>query len=114
MKIEGSGSASGSESISQRHGSADPEPDPLQNVRDPQHCFLLMCSILYLAGCPGALFAACLEAGPNLGANKLVGLVVEAERPAHVAEVVHGEDGVREILEVSLLVHFRPSAHRFQ
>jgi hypothetical protein len=27
----------GSGSISQRHGSAD--PDPPQNVRDPQHCF---------------------------------------------------------------------------
>ncbi len=32
MKIEGSGSAS----INQRHGSAD--PDPHQNVMDPQHC----------------------------------------------------------------------------
>jgi hypothetical protein len=35
-KIEGSGSESGS--ISQRHGSADPDPDPPQNVMDPQHC----------------------------------------------------------------------------
>jgi hypothetical protein len=35
-KIAGSGSESGS--ISQRHGSADPEPDPHQNVMDPQHC----------------------------------------------------------------------------
>jgi hypothetical protein len=37
MKIEESGSASGSESgsIGQRHGSAD--PDPHQNVMDPQH-----------------------------------------------------------------------------
>jgi hypothetical protein len=35
MKIAGSGSASGS--ISQRHGSAD--PDPHQNVIDPEHCF---------------------------------------------------------------------------
>jgi hypothetical protein len=36
MKIEGSGSRS----ISQRHGSADPHPnpDPHQNVMDPQHC----------------------------------------------------------------------------
>jgi hypothetical protein len=34
-KIAGSGYASGS--ISQRHGSADPDPDPLQNVMDPQH-----------------------------------------------------------------------------
>ncbi len=39
MKIEGSGTASGSRSISQRHGSAD--PDPHQNVMDPQHCFKL-------------------------------------------------------------------------
>jgi hypothetical protein len=35
MKIEGSVSRS----ISQRHGSAD--PDPHQNVMDPQHCFKL-------------------------------------------------------------------------
>jgi hypothetical protein len=35
MKTEGSGSASGS--ISQRHGSADQDPDPHQNVMDPQH-----------------------------------------------------------------------------
>jgi hypothetical protein len=32
-KIAGSGS------ISQRHGSLDPDPDPPQNVMDPQHCF---------------------------------------------------------------------------
>jgi hypothetical protein len=30
-KIEGSGS------VSQRHGSADPDPDPPQNDMDPQH-----------------------------------------------------------------------------
>jgi hypothetical protein len=36
----GSGSESGSGSISQRHGSADQDPDPLQNVMDPEHCFL--------------------------------------------------------------------------
>jgi hypothetical protein len=35
MKIVGSGSASGS--ISQRHVSADPHPDPHENVMDPQH-----------------------------------------------------------------------------
>ncbi len=37
-KIAGSESVSGS--ISQRHGSADPDPDtdPPQNVMDPQHC----------------------------------------------------------------------------
>jgi hypothetical protein len=33
-KIAGSGSGS----ISQRHGSADPDPDQHQNVMDPQHC----------------------------------------------------------------------------
>jgi hypothetical protein len=33
MKIEGSGSGS----IGQRHGSADPDSDPHQNVIDPQH-----------------------------------------------------------------------------
>jgi hypothetical protein len=38
-KIGGSGSESGSGSISQRHGSADPAPDPYpsKNVMDPQH-----------------------------------------------------------------------------
>jgi hypothetical protein len=34
-KLTGSGSAAGS--ISQWHGSADPDPDPHQNVMDPQH-----------------------------------------------------------------------------
>jgi hypothetical protein len=38
MKIEGFASESGS--ISQRNGSAD--PDPHQNVMDPQHCPVLM------------------------------------------------------------------------
>jgi hypothetical protein len=38
MKIEGSGSTSGSGSISQRHGSVD--PDPQQNVMDPQQWML--------------------------------------------------------------------------
>jgi hypothetical protein len=33
MKISGSGS------ISQRHGSADLDPDSHQNVIDPQHCY---------------------------------------------------------------------------
>jgi hypothetical protein len=42
MKIEGS--ASGSGSISQRHES--PDPDPPQNVVDPQHC------VAYVPVCP--------------------------------------------------------------
>jgi hypothetical protein len=41
MKKEGSGSASRSRSesgpICQRHGSADPDPDPHQNIMNPQH-----------------------------------------------------------------------------
>ncbi len=40
MKIEGSLSGSESGSISQRHGSADADPDPHQNVMDPQHWLL--------------------------------------------------------------------------
>jgi hypothetical protein len=40
-KIAGSRSESGSRSISQRHGSADPDPDPHQNVMDPEHCLNL-------------------------------------------------------------------------
>ncbi len=37
-KIAGSGPASGS--ISQRHGSPDPDPNPYQNVINPEPCFL--------------------------------------------------------------------------
>jgi hypothetical protein len=37
-KIAGSGSESGS--ISQRYGSVDPDPDPHQNVMDPEHMAL--------------------------------------------------------------------------
>jgi hypothetical protein len=57
MKIEGSGSASGSGSISQRHGSAD--PDPHQIVMDPQHCMKvkigqgLNSNLLLCEGIPG-------------------------------------------------------------
>jgi hypothetical protein len=36
------GSESGSESISQMHGSAELDPDPPQNVMDPQHWFRLV------------------------------------------------------------------------
>jgi hypothetical protein len=46
MKVEGSGSGSESGSISQRHGSAD--PDPHQNVMDPQHCLLSYISTMIL------------------------------------------------------------------
>ncbi len=47
IKIEGSASGPGSGSISQMHGSAD--PDPHQNVMDPQHCLkvVLLCFLKY-------------------------------------------------------------------
>jgi hypothetical protein len=37
---------SGSESLSQRYGSTD--PDPYQNVTDPQHCLVVGFAIQYL------------------------------------------------------------------
>jgi hypothetical protein len=40
-KIAGSGS------ISQRHGSADPDPDPHQHVMDPEHCYQGLKSTVY-------------------------------------------------------------------
>jgi hypothetical protein len=39
-EIVGSGARSGAVSISQRHGSVD--PDPHQNVTDPQHWLLVI------------------------------------------------------------------------
>jgi hypothetical protein len=47
MKIEGSGSGS----ISLRHGSAD--PDPHQNVMDPEHCLATLASFYIGAGSAG-------------------------------------------------------------
>jgi hypothetical protein len=35
IRIRGSGS------ISQRHGSVNTDPDPHQNVMDPQHCLIV-------------------------------------------------------------------------
>ncbi len=39
VKVNEKIAGSGSRSISQRHGSAGPDPDPHQNVMDPEHCF---------------------------------------------------------------------------
>jgi hypothetical protein len=36
------------ERSSQRYGSADSDPDPHQNVKDPQHCAKLICFSLLL------------------------------------------------------------------
>jgi hypothetical protein len=49
----GVGSEDGSESINQRYGSADPDPDPHQNVTDTQHCFhKKRCDFLFQNSCP--------------------------------------------------------------
>ncbi len=52
-KRAGSGSESGSGSISQRHGSAD--PDPHQNVMDPELCVKSMVACREKFGRPGVL-----------------------------------------------------------
>ncbi len=38
-----------SRSISQKYGSADPDQNPYQNFMDPQHCFLLSCTVYVAA-----------------------------------------------------------------
>ncbi len=38
---------SGSGSIRQRHGFADPDPEPYQNVIDPEHCYILVFKNLF-------------------------------------------------------------------
>jgi hypothetical protein len=50
-KIAGSGS------ISQRHGSADPDPDPPQNVMDPQHCFTVSFKVVDWFSCFDSMIA---------------------------------------------------------
>jgi hypothetical protein len=62
MKIEGSVFASGS--ISQRHGSAD--PDPHQNVMDPQHWLCrsgTYINVLYAQNCTGSILVICICRG---------------------------------------------------
>ncbi len=41
-KVAGSGSKIRVTAISQRLGSADPDPDPHQNFKDPEHWFFLL------------------------------------------------------------------------
>ncbi len=64
-KIAGPGSASGS--ISQRHGSADPDPDPHQTVMDPEHWYKaipLAGSVLTLPRQPCSLASFSTTAAP--------------------------------------------------
>jgi hypothetical protein len=97
---------SGSESISQRHGS--PDPDPHQNVRDPEHCFFvvpvrtyglntfrklvaLVTVHLYLHFLSASFFIVCSVADPNTGSGaflapgsgmgKKVKIRIQDERP---------------------------------
>ncbi len=58
MKLEGSGS------ISQRHGS--PDPDPHQNVTDPQQCFIV-CLFAAMRAAAKAVPAALLAAAKYSG-----------------------------------------------
>jgi hypothetical protein len=60
MKIEGSGS------ISQRHGSAD--PDPHQNIMDPQHWFL---HIIHVPGTESCTVVDCHRFEEGSGAFHL-------------------------------------------
>jgi hypothetical protein len=62
-KIARSGSRTESGSISQRHGSADPDLDPHQNVMDPEHCWKPIIIILngdnyFLAAVPRQYFGS--------------------------------------------------------
>jgi hypothetical protein len=59
IKIERSGSASGS--ISQMHGSVD--PDPHQNVMDPQHCRKGTWRQVFIYLRPPPLVGFCLRGG---------------------------------------------------
>jgi hypothetical protein len=70
-KIAGSGSGSDSRSISQRHGSAD--PDPHQNFMDSEHC--LEC-IIFRRNYPFILpnRALSLESNPGLNLQQTFAL----------------------------------------
>ncbi len=56
----------GSRSISQRHGSADPDPDPPQKVMDPQHWLQeLALEPLFLPPSPHSRYLCCQSCLPN-------------------------------------------------
>ncbi len=49
----------GSGSISQKHGSEDPDPDPPQNVMDPEHCSLQLLLSLFFCVLTAFLMPVC-------------------------------------------------------
>ncbi len=69
-KIAGSrsGSEYGSGSISQRHWSADPDPDPHQNVMDPEHSSQSVFMVLLHNGgfCNGCMAKRCLHVSQEM------------------------------------------------
>jgi hypothetical protein len=69
MKIAGSGSESGSGSISQRHGSAN--PDPHKNVMDPQQWLILWDQVL--RKCNKRFFHSSLDLHCNMSAIEKCG-----------------------------------------
>jgi hypothetical protein len=52
----------GSGSFIQRYGSGDPDPDPHQNVTDPQHCFdNSVMQIFHQDGVPSSLKSSSMK-----------------------------------------------------
>jgi hypothetical protein len=68
-KIAVSGSASRSGSFSQRHGSADPDPDPHKNVMDPQHCLLPNSSVSSSSGDSSTIWRGSLLSSSSLSSS---------------------------------------------
>ncbi len=60
---------SGSGSIGQRHGSADPDPDPHQNVMDPQHCLLPNSSVSSSSGDSSTIWRGSLLSSSSLSSS---------------------------------------------
>jgi hypothetical protein len=81
----------GSVSISQRHGSADPDPDPPQNVMDPQYwwkrCEALM--LFLLIGVAEGCGASQQLPGPDHPGGILPGL----PRPLHCCQELRPGSG---------------------
>jgi hypothetical protein len=67
----------GSGSISQRHESAVPDPDPHQNVIDPQHCKKHSCLFVlrYFAKNHSCLFVCCILLPKNTAVSLFCGIL---------------------------------------
>ncbi len=92
-KIAGSGSESGS--ISQKHGSED--PDPLQNVMDPEHWYTCTAKFIrFSQGC-GSRSTFSLEAGSGSALKSKFksfrGLKIEQQRAVDAHNISLGQKG---------------------